>query len=314
MTERARISEAGVYDLPLAAYIEDPCSEPSLSASIGWTLLTRTPLHAWAAHPRLNPEPERRQSKEMDFGTVAHRLLLGKGAEIEVIDADSYRTKAAQETRDAAYERGNVPILTPHYERAEAMAEAARRQLEGHDIRNPFDNPMGRAEQTLIWREANGIMCRVCVDWLLNGAPRVMLYDIKTTTNAHPNAWVNRVVQLGHAYKAAWYCRAAQQVLGTSKITFRFITQETTPPFALAVYEIDDEDMIQAEEDIGSAISWWGRCLETGVWPGYPPKVMKLPLPGHYRMAREKAQESGELSDAAIEQAIAWSKGMLEGA
>jgi hypothetical protein len=75
------ISAAGVYDIPLAEYLRDPAPEPSLSAGIGWTLLTRTPRHAWADHPRLGAMSESKQSKEMDLGTVAHRLLLGKGGE-----------------------------------------------------------------------------------------------------------------------------------------------------------------------------------------------------------------------------------------
>jgi hypothetical protein len=161
----------------------------------------------------------------------------------------------------------------------------------------------------MIWQEPNGIWCRACADWLLQDR-RISIYDVKTTTSAHPNAWVNRVSQLGHAFKAAWYSRAAQMVFDTADVRFRFIVQETSPPYALAVYEIDSEDMIQAEQDVGAAINWWAKCLETDIWPGYPPKVMQLPLPGHYRMARERAQESGELSEAAINQAIAWARPM----
>ena len=41
---------------------------------------------------------------------------------------------------------------------------------------------------------------------------------------------------------------------------------------------------------------------------------MKLPLPGHYRAAREAAKATGELSEGAIEQSIQWAKVQLEGA
>ena len=38
-----------------AEYHADPAPEPSLSRSLAHTLLTRSPRHAWQAHPRLNP-------------------------------------------------------------------------------------------------------------------------------------------------------------------------------------------------------------------------------------------------------------------
>ena len=76
------ITEPGVYSISLQQYVADPVVRPSLSASIGWTLLTRSPLHAWAAHPRLGQADETAPTKAMDFGTVAHRLLLEDGVEI----------------------------------------------------------------------------------------------------------------------------------------------------------------------------------------------------------------------------------------
>lgn len=322
------VTEPGVYDLPLSEYVQDPCPEPSLSASVAWELITRSPLHAWAKHPRLNLEPIRKQGAALDFGSVAHRLLLGDGIRIVVVEADNYRTKVAQQLRDAAYAAGDVPILSVEYERATEMAAAARRQLADHDVGDVFADPTGLAERTLVWREAD-TWCRCCADWIVpKPSGRVFVYDIKTTTNAHPAAWTNRVVQLGHAFKAAWYCRGAIKTLGLpepqvieelddrglrvrrlqSKVTFRFVTQETTPPYALAVYEIDDEDLIQATEDAEAAILAWGKCLEADVWPGLPPKVMKLPLPAYYRANRAAARASGELSAEAVEQKIGWAR------
>lgn len=322
------VTEPGIYYIPLRDYIADPCHVPSLSASVAWELITRSYLHAWAKHPRLNPEPTRKQSAAMDFGSVAHRLLLGDGIRLVVVEADNYRTKVAQELRDAAYAAGDVPILSVEYERASEMAEAARRLLASHDIGDVFGDPTGLAERTLVWREGDA-WCRCCADWIVpKPSGRLFMYDIKTTTNAHPTAWTNRVVQLGHAFKAAWYCRGAIKTLRLpepqvieelddrglrirrlqSKVTFRFITQETSPPYALAVYEIDDEDLIQATEDAEAAIMAWAKCLEAGVWPGLPPKVMKLPLPPYYRANRTAARASGELTEEAVAQAIEWAR------
>jgi hypothetical protein len=44
--------------------------------------------------------------KEYDFGHAAHRYVLGKGSEIVLVDADSWRTNKAKDAKDAAYAEG----------------------------------------------------------------------------------------------------------------------------------------------------------------------------------------------------------------
>ena len=44
------------YDVPEDVYHADRlCAVPTLSRAIAQRLLTRSPAHAWHAHPRLNP-------------------------------------------------------------------------------------------------------------------------------------------------------------------------------------------------------------------------------------------------------------------
>src|SRR3990167_1259095 len=92
----------GIVDgLPIADYIKDPAPQPSLSASLAHVLLTRSPKHAWLAHPRLNPawEPDESEARQ-DIGTIVHALLLeGDASRVVVIEAEDYRTKAAKEAR-----------------------------------------------------------------------------------------------------------------------------------------------------------------------------------------------------------------------
>jgi hypothetical protein len=48
------------------------------------------------AHPKLNPQLERREDEKFDIGTAAHAIILEGFAAVEVIDAPDWRTKAAQ--------------------------------------------------------------------------------------------------------------------------------------------------------------------------------------------------------------------------
>src|SRR5262245_50563917 len=77
------IDGPGIYDIPLAEYLADPCPAPSLSASIAHILLSQSPRHAWEAHPRLNPHYEPEEAEAFDLGTAAHAYLL-EGAEVFV--------------------------------------------------------------------------------------------------------------------------------------------------------------------------------------------------------------------------------------
>src|SRR5260221_5320495 len=54
----AMIDTPGLYDIADADYHADCCAVPSLSSSIVKLLDQQTPLHAWQAHPRLNPRFE----------------------------------------------------------------------------------------------------------------------------------------------------------------------------------------------------------------------------------------------------------------
>ena len=139
------IDAPGIYDLTAAEYHADPCVAPSLSSGVAWELLTRSPLHAWAKHPRLNPDFEPDHSAKFDLGTAAHTLILGKGDQIHVIDAPDYRTKEAQGQRATAILDGKTPLLTWQYERAVVMRDRVIEQLRGHELGHVFGQP-GEAE------------------------------------------------------------------------------------------------------------------------------------------------------------------------
>ena len=92
-----------IVAMPLADYVRDPAPAPSLSASIAHLLLTRSPRHAWLAHPRLNPQWAPEEDERFDFGTIAHELLLeGHTNSAVVVDAPNWRKRAASEAKRAA--------------------------------------------------------------------------------------------------------------------------------------------------------------------------------------------------------------------
>lgn len=274
------IAERGCYTIPASEYHADPCIAPSLSASIATILIQQSPLHAKAAHPRLTENPVHEEASHLDLGKLCHALMLEGDDVAVVIDAENYRTKNAQESRDAARLAGKCPLLAHEMVEVNAMMLACREQLAVHkDASDAFTN--GKPEQTLIWQEPNGIWCRARLDWLMAHKP--VIYDYKTGKRSANPRDVSRIAAAnGWCIQDAWYRRGFKAVFGQDmEPIFRFVCQENYRPFALSVVETSPADLALAESQIGYAIDTWGDCLGRGVWPGYSTKVERITSPAY---------------------------------
>jgi hypothetical protein len=88
-------------------------------------LLDKSPRHAALRHPRLNPSWEPYEDTKFNIGNAAHKLLIGRGKELVIVEADDWRTKAAKEAREIAREEGKTPILRRKLDEVERMVQAA---------------------------------------------------------------------------------------------------------------------------------------------------------------------------------------------
>ena len=268
------ITEPGIYTIPAADYHADPCPTPSLSASIATRLCLASPLHAWHAHPRLNPAAVEAESEAFDLGTAAHALLLQHQKDVVIIQAENYRTSAARDARDQARAAGQIPLLARVWADVLEMATAARAQLDAHTDGGAAMFTDGEPEQTLIWQE-DGLWCRARLDWLRLGA----IDDYKSTSaSANPETWSRTLFAHGFDLQAAWYLRGLRALTGIDAI-FRFAVQETSPPYALSVVGLGPDALLLGEKKCLYALEVWRECLATDHWPGYPTRTAWATLP-----------------------------------
>jgi hypothetical protein len=265
----------GIHDMTSDSYHALATPTPALSSSIARILLASSPLHAWYAHPALNPAGVREEREAYDIGTAAHALLLeGSAARVVIVDAKDWRGKAAQEQRDAAYTEGKLPLLAAKWLDVQSMVAAARGQLAAHERPTPLT--AGQAEQTLVWQEGD-VWCKARLDWLHEGARYVD--DYKTTSaSANPETWCRNVFPSGVAIQAAFYLRGVRTLLGYDA-AFRFVVQETYPPYALSVVGLGPDALVLAEKKVIFALDLWRDCLARGEWPGYPTRTAYADLP-----------------------------------
>lgn len=247
-------------------HADQVADEPSLTRSIIHLLCTASPLHAWTAHPKLNPAFERDHDQKFDLGTAAHEVLLGGESSVRIVEADDWRTSAAKELRDLAREEGKLPLLEKHWHGVKQMVAAAREQLADLDLHPPLFTD-GASEITMVWRD-RGVLCRARLDWLRTDGRAID--DLKTTSrSANPESWGRSMFSSGYDIQACFYLRGVA-ALGSPASDFRFVVLENQPPYALSVISPGQDALALANEKIEWALALWEKCLRDDHWPGYP--------------------------------------------
>jgi hypothetical protein len=295
----------GFYVIDEAAYHADPAPKPSLSSSIVTKIVTETLADAKQAHPRLTPpDPDDDDdNKKFDLGSVAHTLLLGKGATIAVCDYKDWRTKAAQEDRKAALAAGKQPCLLSVFEKAEAMAAAARQQL-ADDPENFDAFTDGVPEQMALWQEdtQHGKMwCRALLDWRMADNRRI--YDYKTfAPGADPERFVTYLAREGRDIQDPFYARGVAAIEGCDwrEVAFRFVVQGTDPPYALSVIQLDDGSREWANDRVEWAIRRWADAAKTGRYRGYVPRTYHVGIPTWAAMNWDDKVAAAAAADALL--------------
>lgn len=249
---------------------------PSLSAGIAHILISQSPAHAWTAHPRLNPDYRTREEDRFDIGTVAHALLIEGREVVQVVDAPDWRTKDAKEAKASIRAGGRVPLLLHQWETVSEMVEVARSRVLAVDASPPLFRD-GKPEATLLWNEPDGTLCRARCDWLRDD--HMAIDDYKTTSaSANPERWIRTMLGIGGDIQAAFYLRGLERLTG-ERAEFRFVVQETFPPYELSVVTPGAEMMEYANAKVDYALKLWSECLSSGNWPGYEPRVAVADLP-----------------------------------
>lgn len=272
---RIQVTEPGVYNLPPEVYHADPAPVPSLS-STGARRLLPPSCPAKFAYEREHGSPTKR---ELDLGKAAHHLVLGVGPELVTINADNYRTNAAQAKRDEAHATGAVPLLAHELEQVQQMAAAIRAHPTAAGLLG-----QGRPEQALFWvDQATGVWCRALLDWLpssTTGRP-MWLPEYKTTHTAAPERLDKLVLDRGYHIQAAWNIEAVKALGLAHEVEWYWIWQEKTPPYLVTVGPIRDIALRIGTEEVRRAIDLYARCTTTGRWPGYgDDELVPVGLPG----------------------------------
>lgn len=282
-----------VLDISEGAYHRDETGgPPTLSASVAKLLVSHSPLHAWTAHPRLNPNYARVEDDKFSVGVAAHALLLEGRDAVEILPFANYTTKLAQEAKKEARAAGKIPMLEAQWAEVQAMCAAIRLQLPLLDA-DPAVLAVGKPEQTMTWTD-KGVQCRALIDWLHDDY--TMIDDLKTTkASANPESWTKTMYGFGGDIQVAFNKRAVLAATGVDP-DFRFVVAECEPPYAVSLVSLAPAALALANDRMDYALAKWRHCLATDTWPGYARQVHHVETPGYleYAWMEKEARESLE--------------------
>lgn len=264
-----KIAVPGIYSgVPMDAYHGDLCEGPSVSSSGLRLIESKTPLHYFAGS-YLNPDRAPEEPKEhLSFGKAAHTLLLGESGfaklyAVRPSEWKDWRTKASQVWRKEQ-EDGNRTVLVPEQI---AAIRAIAASLAAHPlVQSGILN--GLVEHTIVCRDpVTDVWLKIRPD-IVPQADGVLV-DMKSTTDASPNAVQRTVLNFGYPMQGALGAMVMEQALGLTITDFVLAFFEKEPPCAVAVTAIDNEWIYWARRQTRRAINTFARCIEKQEWPGY---------------------------------------------
>jgi len=287
----------GFYrDIPKDLYMNDEISEaPTLSASIAKLLVSRSPAHAWSAHPK-GGRCKTESTEAQNEGAILDSLLLGGDTELVVLPdmmpnaekkmvptKGKFLLQSAKDWRDAQIAEGKLPVDKEELEYAKKAAETIRENLARDGV--VLD---GEHQVTALWDEG-GVRCKARFDHWKEGA--LTVFDLKKVKCAHPDAIARAMIDYGWDIQAAAYVRAVEALVpeAAGRVRFVILAVEPYPPHEVLVRPLAGTMRALGEWKWNKAISEWNRCLRARKWPGYSGMEEGIEAPA---WAMERMQES----------------------
>jgi exodeoxyribonuclease VIII len=197
------------------------------------------------------------ETAALRFGRIAHEYILEGKQNWVLSPFDSFRTKEAREWRDAQ----TLPILI---EQQDQEVFKMAMSVHNHEAVKKLIYH-GQAEQTYLFDEpTTGAPCRCRPDYITKDN---FILDLKTTDDASARGFAYSCRKYRYDVQAAFYLDGVEYATGIRPERFIFIAVEKKAPYAVGVYEIDDESVELARIDYIDDLKKWQRAEAAGEFP-----------------------------------------------
>lgn len=280
MPEDGKISQNGVYDIPIETYHSQCCTGPSISSS-GLRKLLRSPAQFWM-YSDLNPKRvEEKDNEALILGRAAHHLLLGEKDFKKVFivrPEELYGEKWNGNRKDCKNwmqdqrDHGLVVLTPGQIETIKGLAgvQPWQKNMPNCGLAN---TPLvmkngalaGAIETSMVWKEGK--------TWLKSRPDAIPgdsndFTDLKTANSVEEHNLSNGLAELEYFVQGALVGLGMSRVTGRNMEGFHLVYVDKEPPHPVTVRTLVDEDLIRGERAIFVGLRVFERCLETGQWPG----------------------------------------------
>lgn len=241
-----------------------------------WEAVSNSKLKRFARSPEHMLAPWS-GSAAMDLGSAVHdALLLPDEYALRYVkwtDTKSKRTKAYE-----AWEAANpnkVGLLPDEFD----VIEAIRSKIMLHPVAGQLLTG-GQPEMSARWVDAEtGIDCKCRPDYA--HPDKGVLVDLKTTRDASPGAFGRDAARYEYHQQGAMYLDGYSDASGVVFDQFIFLAVETSPPYGIGLYVMDDEAVEKGRSLYRSRLRDYKAWEDSGrAWCDYPQGIQKLQLPG----------------------------------
>jgi hypothetical protein len=244
---------------------------PGLSWSLVKQIEHSPAMFAWTrSHPRPDTDVFRR-------GRLLHCLVLEPNTE-----PDRYAVWKGRRQGKAwdAFAEANAGKTIVTESQRDAAGDMARAVLAVWCV-GSFD----RVEVPLAW-EADGMSLRGRAD-----AVGRAIVEIKSTRSTAHDSFTRQSWALGYHCQLAHY-RAGVFAMQRRTLPCRIVAVEATPPYDVAVFDVEDELLAEGAEHVARLIERIRVCERSGLWPRRYEMAMPLGKPA-WAEARDEADLSG---------------------
>lgn len=258
-------------------------------SSSGLKLLARSPAHYWARYVDPNREVKE-DTPALLLGHQIHTAVLEPGKYLARYYPlpEKYNRATKQGKEDYAWHEekakaaGQELISKENHEICQKIAEGVRTHPSASYL---FDLP-GMVEQSFYWKDPEtGVLCKCRVDKLVKFNDKLVILDLKSTTDASPRQFSRDAYNYGYHISAEFYRQGVAAVSGQEIGANILAAYEKESPFACAFYDIDEAMLAHARGEIRALLRQYADCLAADDWPGYPEDIQPLSLPAWVKAA-----------------------------